>query len=96
MTDSAASDLAHAEMLADRALAAFPSTALVHYAKAQVLRAPQRFEEAILQYEQVLALNRNWVRAIAGSRILQISLPGRSRRRSRRKSEPSALVPAIR
>jgi hypothetical protein len=30
MTDSAASDLAHAEMLADRALAAFPSTALVH------------------------------------------------------------------
>ena len=65
MTDSAASDLAHAEMLADRALAAFPSTALVHYAKAQVLRAQQRFEEAILQYEQVLALNRNWVHAIA-------------------------------
>ena len=65
MTDSAASDLAHAEMLADRALTAFPSTALVHYAKAQVLRAQQRFEEAILQYEQVLALNRNWVHAIA-------------------------------
>src|SRR5580692_1684338 len=65
MTDSAASDLAHAEMLADRALTAFPRTALVHYAKAQVLRAQQRFEEAILQYEQVLALNRNWVRAIA-------------------------------
>jgi adenylate cyclase len=65
MTDSAASDLAHAEMLADRALTAFPSTALVHYAKAQVLRAQQRFEEAILQYDQVLALNRNWVRAIA-------------------------------
>jgi adenylate cyclase len=66
MTDSAASDLVHAELLPDRALTAFPSTALVHYAKAQVLRAQQRFEEAILQYEQVLALNRNWVRAIAG------------------------------
>jgi tetratricopeptide (TPR) repeat protein len=52
-------------MLADRALTAFPSTALAHYAKAQVLRAHQRFEEAILQYEQVLALNRNWVHAIA-------------------------------
>ena len=65
MTDSAASDLARAEMLADRALTAFPSTALPHYAKAQVLRAQQRFEEAILQYEQVLALNRNWVHAIA-------------------------------
>jgi adenylate cyclase len=61
MTDSAASDLVHAELLPDRALTAFPSTALVHYAKAQVLRAQQRFEEAILQYEQVLALNRNWV-----------------------------------
>jgi TolB-like protein/Tfp pilus assembly protein PilF len=65
MTDSAASDLARAEMLADRALTAFPNTALAHYAKAQVLRAQQRFEEAILQYEQVLALNRNWVHAIA-------------------------------
>jgi tetratricopeptide (TPR) repeat protein len=46
-------------------LAAFPRTALAHYAKAQVLRAQQRFEEAISQYESVLALNRNWVHAIA-------------------------------
>ena len=65
MTDSAASDLTRAETLADRALAAFPSTALAHYAKAQVLRAQQRFEEAISEYETVLALNRNWVQAIA-------------------------------
>jgi TolB-like protein/Tfp pilus assembly protein PilF len=65
MTDSAASDIARAETLADRALAAFPSTALVHYAKAQVLRAQQRFEEAIPVYETVLAINRNWVNAIA-------------------------------
>src|ERR1700752_2181289 len=37
-----------------------------NYAKAQVLRAQQGFEEALLQYEQVLALNRNWVHTING------------------------------
>jgi TolB-like protein len=65
MTASAASDLARAETLADRALAAFPSRPLAHYAKGQVLRAQQRFEEAIPEYETVLELNRNWVHAIA-------------------------------
>jgi adenylate cyclase len=65
MTDTPASDLARAEILADRALTAFPRTALAHYAKAQVLRAQQRFEHAISQYESVLALNRNWAHAIA-------------------------------
>ena len=65
MSNTAAADLERAETLADRALAAFPRTALAHYAKAQVLRAQQRLEEAIAQYETVLALNRNWVQAIA-------------------------------
>jgi TolB-like protein/predicted Zn-dependent protease len=65
MTHSAASDLERAEMLADRALAAFSNRPLAHYAKAQVLRAQERFEEAIPEYETVLALNRNWVHAIA-------------------------------
>ena len=44
---------------------AHPGTALAHYAKAQVLRAQQRFEEASSEYETVLTLNRNWVHAIA-------------------------------
>jgi len=65
MTGSAASDLSRAETLADRALAVYPSRPLAHYAKGQVLRAQQRFEEAIPEYETVLALNRNWVYAIA-------------------------------
>ena len=30
-----------------------------------MLRAQQRFEEAIPEYETVLTLNRNWVNAIA-------------------------------
>jgi tetratricopeptide (TPR) repeat protein len=52
-------------MLADRVLAAVPRSALAHYAKGQVLRAQQRFEEAIPEYETVLAVNRNWVLAVA-------------------------------
>ena len=65
MTGSADSDIARAETLANRALAAVPTTALAHFAKAQVLRAQQRFEQAIAEYETVLSLNRNWVEAIA-------------------------------
>jgi TolB-like protein len=65
MSESPASDIARAETLADRALAASPAGPLAHYAKAQVLRAQQRFEDAIFQYERVIAINRNWVHAIA-------------------------------
>jgi tetratricopeptide (TPR) repeat protein len=65
IADSADSDIARAETLANRALATVPTTALAHFAKAQVLRAQQRFEQAISEYDTVLALNRNWVQAIA-------------------------------
>ena len=65
MTDTAPYDLARAEVLANRVLAGFPGRPLAHYAKGQVLRAQQRFEEAISEYETVLALNRNWMHAIA-------------------------------
>jgi tetratricopeptide (TPR) repeat protein len=65
MTESAESDITRAEELACRALAAFPHGALQHYANAQVLRARWRFEEAIPEYHAVIALNRNWVHAIA-------------------------------
>jgi tetratricopeptide (TPR) repeat protein len=65
MSPSVQSDLARAEGLATRALAAFPQSALTHYAQAQVLRARRRFEEAIPEYETAIALNRNWVFAIA-------------------------------
>jgi adenylate cyclase len=65
MSESRASDIARSETLADRALAAFPAGPLAHFAKAQVRRRQQRFEEAISEYETVVALNRNWVFAIA-------------------------------
>jgi tetratricopeptide (TPR) repeat protein len=45
---------------------AAPRSALAHYAKGHVLRARGLFEPAIPEYETVLALNRNWVFAMAG------------------------------
>jgi tetratricopeptide (TPR) repeat protein len=65
ITGSAEADIARADELASRALAAYGHSALPHFAKAQVLRALYRPEEAIPEYETVVALNRNWVSAIA-------------------------------
>jgi tetratricopeptide (TPR) repeat protein len=60
MTGTAAADIARAEGLAERAFAVSPRSALVRFARGQVLRAQDRFEEAISEYETVIALNRNW------------------------------------
>ena len=68
MTDSAAADIARAEGLVGQALAASPRSPLAHFAKGQVLRAQRRCEEAIPEYETVIALNRN-----CGERIMRIS-----------------------
>jgi adenylate cyclase len=65
MTGSPAADSARAEKLAEHALAASPRSPLAHYAKGQVLRVQGRPEDAIPEYETVLALNRNSVEAIA-------------------------------
>jgi len=64
MTNSAPSDLARAEMLIDQALAASPLYALAHFVKGHLLRAQQRWEEAIPEYEAALALDRNLVGAL--------------------------------
>jgi adenylate cyclase len=61
MTDTAAADILRAEGLAERALAASPRSPLAHSAKGQVLRVQSRFEEAISEYEAVLASDRNQV-----------------------------------
>jgi TolB-like protein/class 3 adenylate cyclase/Flp pilus assembly protein TadD len=64
MADSAAADLARAETLVDQVLAASPRFALAHFAKGHVLRAQNRWEEAIPEYEAALALNHNFVGAL--------------------------------
>jgi adenylate cyclase len=65
MSDSAGADMARAEALVGQALAASPRSAIVHFAKGEILRAQRRFEEAIPEYETVIAFNRNWASAYA-------------------------------
>jgi tetratricopeptide (TPR) repeat protein len=66
LTDTRAADLARAEKLVDRALAASRRTFYAHYVKGTVLRNRNRWDEAILQFETELSLNRNSVGALQG------------------------------
>ena len=64
-SDSAAADIARAERLVDQALAASPRYAFAHLVKGSVLRAQNRWQEAIPELETALALNRNLAAALA-------------------------------
>ena len=64
LTDTKAADIGRAEGLAEQALAVSPRSPLAHHARGQVLRAHNRFQEAIPEYEVALASNRNWVSAL--------------------------------
>jgi adenylate cyclase len=64
LTDAAAADMGRAEVLAARALATSPRSATAHLARAMVLRAQDRCEEAIPEYETVLAINPNTASAL--------------------------------
>jgi TolB-like protein/DNA-binding winged helix-turn-helix (wHTH) protein len=63
MTSSPATDVVRAEALVEMALAAEPRNALAHYAQGTVLRAQDRFEEAIPEYELAIDFDRNWLDA---------------------------------
>ena len=65
LTASPAADVAHAEALVQKALAAEPRNPLVHYAEGTVLRAQDRFEEALHEYELAIDADRNWLDAYA-------------------------------
>jgi adenylate cyclase len=65
MADSTAADLARAEGLVSRALAASPRYAFAHHVKGQVLRAQNRCDEAIPEYKTALGLDRNLVLALS-------------------------------
>jgi adenylate cyclase len=66
MSDSAAVDLTRAEGLVCQALAASPRSAYAYYVKGRVLRAQNRWEEALPECEAALALNPNFVGALSG------------------------------
>jgi len=63
LTDAAAADIARAEGLIAQVLEALPRSPFAHWVKGQVLRAQGRCEEAIPEYETVIALNRNFLGA---------------------------------
>jgi tetratricopeptide (TPR) repeat protein len=65
MTDSAASDIERAALLISEVLAASPRHALAQFAKGQVLRAQNRFDAAVPEYEIAVTLDRNSVNALA-------------------------------
>jgi adenylate cyclase len=65
LTDSPAADLARAEGLIEQALAASPRNPFAYFAKGNVLRAQNRYDEAIPEYEAAIAFDRNRVGAIA-------------------------------
>jgi tetratricopeptide (TPR) repeat protein len=74
--DSAAADTARAEGLIERALATSPLSPLAHYAKGLLMRAQNRPEEAMPEFETVLAFDPNstgalhllgWCKLLTGS-----------------------------
>ena len=77
MTDSAAADLARAEALVAQALAASPRSADAHFVKGHLLRLQYRWEEAVVEFETALGLNRSLVWAfdyLAGCKLLTGSI----------------------
>jgi TolB-like protein/DNA-binding winged helix-turn-helix (wHTH) protein/Tfp pilus assembly protein PilF len=83
MSGSTAADIERAEELTGQALAASPRSPLAHWAKGQLLTAKFRYDEAIPEYEMVIAFNRNsadaysnlgWCKLYTGSIEETISL----------------------
>jgi adenylate cyclase len=65
VADSRASDVAEADELIEKVVSVSPRHPLVNFVKGHILRARHRFELAIPEYEAAIAVNRNWVNAIA-------------------------------
>ena len=66
MTGTSADDFARAEVFVREVLTVSPRSPIAHYAYGQVLRASRRNEQAIPEYQEALAFNRNWADALAG------------------------------
>jgi tetratricopeptide (TPR) repeat protein len=64
MTDTGTADVTRAEGLVRQALAASPLDPLAHYAKGEVLRVQGRPEEALPEFETVLAFDGNATNAL--------------------------------
>jgi TolB-like protein/tetratricopeptide (TPR) repeat protein len=65
VSDSPGADIQRADELIERALAASPNSAVVHFVRGQLLRAQSRAEDAIFEYEATITLDRNHATAHA-------------------------------
>jgi adenylate cyclase len=65
VSDAPDVDLQRANELIARALAVSPNNAWAHFVKGQVLRAQSRLEDAAIEYETAIALDRNLANAYA-------------------------------
>jgi len=72
VTDAAAAALERAERLIEEVVALSPRNAHVNYLRGQVLRARNQYGAAIPEYEAAIALNRNWVQAIASLGVCKL------------------------
>jgi len=65
VSDSAEADLIRAEELLEDVMAQAPRHPRVNFVKGHIMRARHRYDMAVPEYEAAIALNRNWVVAIA-------------------------------
>jgi TolB-like protein len=65
LSDAPGVDVQRADELIARALAAAPTSAWAHFVKGQVLRAQLQYEDAAIEYETAIALDRNLANAYA-------------------------------
>jgi len=65
VSDAPDLDTFRADELIARALVVSPNHAWAHYVKGQVLRAQSRLEDAAIEYETAIALDRNLANAYA-------------------------------
>jgi adenylate cyclase len=77
MTDTRAADISRAEGLIGQALAASPGNTLAHMAKGRLLRAEGRCDEAIPEFETVIASNRNSSSALFALGVCKMLTPDR-------------------
>jgi adenylate cyclase len=66
MSDEKQVDLDRAQRLIDQAQLDAPRSPLLHFATAELLRAHGRCGEAMIEYETILASDRNWFSALSG------------------------------
>jgi TolB-like protein/class 3 adenylate cyclase/Tfp pilus assembly protein PilF len=84
ISESRSADLGQADQLITRALADSPGSAWAHFVKGEILRGRRRPDEAVREYQEAIALDHNYVPAVANLGFAKILI-----------GEPQESVPLI-